>query len=85
MQSPHATPSPSHHPSHHRPSGDSTLDTTSQANETRPAAKGTLKSERLSDNKDLNTLQDDLADTGGGLVGKGGLGEKVGSTLSQGL
>ncbi|MCJ1409185.1 hypothetical protein MMC19_003263 [Ptychographa xylographoides] len=47
--------------------------------------KSTLKGQQLSDDKDLNDLQSDTADTVGGLVGKGGIGESVGSTLSEGL
>ena len=46
---------------------------------------GTLKSQQLSEDKDLNNLQSDVADTAGGLVGKGGVGEGVGGILSQGL
>ncbi|MCJ1292359.1 hypothetical protein MMC34_003909 [Xylographa carneopallida] len=47
--------------------------------------KSVLKGQQLSDDKDLNDLQNDTADTVGGLVGKGGLGESVGSALSEGL
>ncbi|MCJ1243066.1 hypothetical protein MMC30_000262 [Trapelia coarctata] len=47
--------------------------------------KSTLKGQKLSDDKDLNNLQEDTANTIGGLVGKGGIGESVGSGLSQGL
>jgi len=46
---------------------------------------GTLKGQKLSDDKDLNNLQEDTANTVGGLVGKGGVGESVGTGLSQGL
>ena len=46
---------------------------------------GVLKGQQLSDDKDLSNLQNDTADTVGGLVGKGGLGEGVGSALSEGL
>lgn len=46
---------------------------------------GALKGQRVSDDKDLSDLQDDTADTVGDLVGKGGIGEGVGTGLSQGL
>ncbi|MCJ1478499.1 hypothetical protein MMC13_007179 [Lambiella insularis] len=47
--------------------------------------KSALKGQQLSEDKDLKDFQNDTADTVGGLVGKGGIGETVGSTLSQGL
>jgi len=47
--------------------------------------KSALKGQQLSEDKDLSNLQNDTADTVGGLVGKGGLGESVGSALSEGL
>ncbi|MCJ1286687.1 hypothetical protein MMC26_006033 [Xylographa opegraphella] len=47
--------------------------------------KSALKGQQLSDDKDLSSLQNDTADTVGGLVGKGGVGEGVGSVLSEGL
>ena len=48
-------------------------------------AAGALKGQQLSEDEDLSSLQNDTADTVGGLVGKGGLGEGVGSALSEGL
>ena len=48
------------------------------------AALGNLKT-KLTGDKDLNELQDNVADGVGGLVGKGGPGEGVGSGLSEGL
>ena len=46
---------------------------------------GALKGQKISEDKDLGKLQEDTADTVGSLVGKGGIGELVGSGLSQGL
>jgi hypothetical protein len=46
---------------------------------------GTLKSQKISEEKELSDLQDNIADLGGGLVGKGGIGEGVGAAVSEGL
>ena len=46
---------------------------------------GTLKSQRISEEKEISDLQDNIADLGGGLVGKGGIGEDVGAAVSEGL
>ena len=46
---------------------------------------GTIKSQEVTDDKDFQQLQGDVADTAGGLVGKGGIGEGIGSTISKGL
>lgn len=45
---------------------------------------GNLKTKMTGD-KDLNELQDNVADGVGSVVGKGGPGEGVGEGLSQGL
>ncbi|KAI9879955.1 MAG: hypothetical protein M1830_006263 [Pleopsidium flavum] len=47
--------------------------------------KSNLKQTKITEDKDLNELQDNVADGLGSLVGKGGAGEGVGSGLSQGL
>jgi len=47
--------------------------------------KQVLTSENVSDDKDLTNLQEDVANTAGGLVGKGGIGESIGAGLSKGL
>lgn len=39
----------------------------------------------MTEDKDLNELQDNVADGVGGLVGKGGLGESLGQGVSQGI
>jgi hypothetical protein len=44
-----------------------------------------LTSENVSGDKDLTSLQEDVANTAGGLIGKGGIGEPVGAGLSKGL
>jgi hypothetical protein len=49
------------------------------------ARAGTIKSQEVTDDEDLKNLQGGVADTAGGLVGKGGVGEGVGDTLSKGL
>ena len=46
---------------------------------------GTIKNQEISDDKDFKNLQGGIADSAGGLVGKGGIGESIGSTVSQGL
>ncbi|MCJ1361211.1 hypothetical protein MMC16_000309 [Acarospora aff. strigata] len=47
--------------------------------------KSNLKQTKVTGDKDLDELQDNVADGLGSLVGKGGAGESVGSGLSQGL
>ena len=49
------------------------------------ALTGNLKQTKVTGDKDLDELQDNVADGLGSLVGKGGAGESVGSGLSQGL
>lgn len=44
-----------------------------------------LKRNKIIDNKELNDVQDNLADTVGGQLGKGGLGEGLGKGLSKNL
>ncbi len=46
---------------------------------------GNLKETKITDDKDLNELQDHVADGVGSLVGKGGAGEGVGQGLSERL
>ena len=46
---------------------------------------GAVKGLKVTDDKDVNELQGGVADTTGGLVGKGGIGEEVGAGLSRGL
>lgn len=46
---------------------------------------GTLKGQRIGNDENINNLQDTVGDQAGGLVGKGGIGESIGSGLSKGL
>ena len=46
---------------------------------------GTITGQRVTDDEDVNKLQDEVGKDAGGIVGKGGVGEGVGSTLSKGL
>ena len=48
-------------------------------------AAGTIKSQEVTDDKDLNYLQGEVADNAGGIVGKGGVGEDIGETVSKSL
>ena len=45
---------------------------------------GTVSGQKTG-NKDLDKAQDDVGNTAGGLVGKGGAGEEGGKLLSKGL
>ncbi|MCJ1446945.1 MAG: hypothetical protein MMC23_007453 [Stictis urceolatum] len=47
--------------------------------------KSTIKSQEVTDDKDLNYLQGEVADNAGGIVGKGGVGEDIGETVSKSL
>ena len=49
------------------------------------AVPGTIKSQQVTTDKDFNKLQGDIGDAAGGIVGKGGIGESIGSTVSKGL
>ena len=44
-----------------------------------------MTGQKVTDDKEINDLQDQVGNDAGGLVGKGGVGEDVGSTLSKGL
>lgn len=44
-----------------------------------------LMSQRITDDKNANAAQDQAAQNVGGQVGKGGVGQGVGDTLSKGL
>ena len=44
-----------------------------------------LMGQRVTDDKDVNAAQDSAAQGVGGQVGKGGVGQGVGDTLSKGL
>ena len=46
---------------------------------------GAVSGQRVTDNKDVNKAQDDVGNTAGGLVGKGGVAQEGGDTLSKGL
>lgn len=46
---------------------------------------GTLKGQRIGNDENINNLQDSVGDQAGGLVGKGGIGESIGSGLSKAL
>lgn len=46
---------------------------------------GAISSQRVTDDKDVNKAQDEVGNTAGGLVGKGGVGEDAGGLLSKGL
>jgi len=47
--------------------------------------KSNLKDKDITGDKDLNDLQNAAVEGVGGLIGKGGLGEDVGSGVSEGL
>ncbi|KAI4149088.1 MAG: hypothetical protein LQ340_004793 [Diploschistes diacapsis] len=46
--------------------------------------KNTIKSQEVGD-ENFQNLQNSVADTAGGLVGKGGVGEGIGNAVSQAL
>ncbi len=46
---------------------------------------GAVSGQRVSDNKDVNKAQDDVGGAAGGAMGKGGVGQAGGDTLSKGL
>lgn len=46
---------------------------------------GAVGGQRVTDNKDVNKAQDQTANTAGGVVGKGGVGQAGGDMLSKGL
>lgn len=49
------------------------------------SGSGTLTGQKVTEDKELSDLQDQVGENAGGLVGKGGIGEGIGSTLSKGL
>ncbi len=61
------------------------LSSSSSQAATANAVPANLKQTKITEDKDLNELQDNVADGLGSLVGKGGAGEGVGEGLSQGL
>ena len=46
---------------------------------------GTITGQRVTEDEDVNKLQDEVGKDAGGVVGKGGIGEGIGTTLSKGL
>jgi hypothetical protein len=46
---------------------------------------GTIKQQEISNDEDFKDLQNTVADTAGGIVGTGGIGESIGNTVSKGL
>ena len=46
---------------------------------------GALTGQRVTEDEDVNKLQDEVGKGAGSVVGKGGIGEGVGNALSKGL
>ena len=46
---------------------------------------GTITGQHITEDEDINKVQDEVGKDAGGVVGKGGIGEDVGNTLSKGL
>ncbi|KAL2041332.1 hypothetical protein N7G274_005714 [Stereocaulon virgatum] len=47
--------------------------------------KSAITGQRVTENEDANKLQDEVGNDAGGTIGKGGIGEGIGDTLSKGL
>ncbi|KAK0515748.1 hypothetical protein JMJ35_001782 [Cladonia borealis] len=47
--------------------------------------KSTITGQHITDDEDVNKVQDEVGKDAGGVVGKGGIGEDVGNALSKGL
>ncbi|KAK3178912.1 hypothetical protein OEA41_001049 [Lepraria neglecta] len=47
--------------------------------------KSAITGQRVTEDEDVNKLQDEVGKDAGGVVGKGGIGEGVGNALSKGL
>ena len=46
---------------------------------------GAITGQRVTEDEDVNKLQDEVGKDAGGVVGKGGIGEGVGNALSKGF